>query len=65
MHNAVPKIPAETQKKVVALVMYGDPELRNGNKAKHFPAALEAKLLENCVEGDMVSFFCEIVERES
>jgi hypothetical protein len=56
MHNAVPKIPEETQKKVVALIMYGDPELRAGAKAKHFPPALEAKLLENCAEGDMVSF---------
>jgi hypothetical protein len=55
MHNAVPKIPEETQKKIVALVMYGDPELKAGAKAKHFPPALEAKLLENCAEGDMVS----------
>lgn len=54
MHNAVPKIPEETQKKIVALIMYGDPELRNGAKAKKFPPALEMVLLENCAEGDMV-----------
>ncbi|KAE9962891.1 hypothetical protein BLS_009913 [Venturia inaequalis] len=54
MHNAVPKIPEATQKKVLALLMYGDPELRNGASGKKFPAELEKVLLQNCAEGDMV-----------
>lgn len=58
MHNAIPKIPEATQKKVLALIMYGDPELRAGAKAKKFPPELEKVLLENCVEGDMVSLSC-------
>jgi cutinase len=55
MHNAAPKISEALQKKIVALVMYGDPDLKNGPTAKPFPAALQAKLLENCAENDMVS----------
>lgn len=54
MHNAAPKIPAAIQQKVVALVMFGDPELRNGPKGMKFPPVLEGRLLENCAEGDMV-----------
>ncbi|QDS72370.1 hypothetical protein FKW77_008324 [Venturia effusa] len=57
MHNAAPQIPEETQKKIVALVMYGDPTLRNGGAAgvnSKFPPALEKVLLENCAEGDMI-----------
>lgn len=52
MHAAAKNISADIQSKIVALVMFGDPAMRSGQK---FPAALEAKLLENCAEGDMVS----------
>jgi hypothetical protein len=52
MHAAAPKISAELQAKVVALVMFGDPSLKQRSK---FPAALEAKTLENCAVGDPVS----------
>src|ERR1700748_41136 len=52
MHAAAKNISVDIQSKIVALVMFGDPAMRSGQK---FPTALEAKLLENCAEGDMVS----------
>jgi cutinase len=49
---AAKDIPVDIQSKIVALVMFGDPGLKRGER---FAPALEAKLLENCAQGDMVS----------
>ncbi len=47
--------------KIVALAMFGDPGFRVGGAGKFgrissFPAALQAKLIENCAAGDPVSW---------
>jgi precorrin-2 methylase len=52
MRVAAPKISAELQQKVVALVMFGDPGVKQKQK---FPPGLESKLLDNCAVGDPVS----------
>jgi hypothetical protein len=52
MRVAAPKLSAELQQKVVALVMFGDPGVKQKQK---FPPALEAKLLDNCAVADPVS----------
>jgi cutinase len=49
MHGAAPKIPENIQKKIVALVMYGDPGRKRNQK---FPGELQARLFENCAKGD-------------
>jgi len=56
MHSAATKIPVDIQKKIVALVMFGDPLIKPtstyGNGT--FPPELQSKLLQNCAVGDMV-----------
>jgi cutinase len=53
MRGAAPKIPQAIQdKKIAAVVMYGDPGLKRNAK---FPPALQSRLFENCAPGDPVS----------
>jgi cutinase len=61
MHNAAPKIPADLYPKIVALVMFGDPELRKGATGMKFPGDLPTKLLENCAENDMVRHIAHLL----
>jgi type IV secretory pathway VirJ component len=52
MRGAAPKIPQAIQdRKIAAVVMYGDPGLKRNAK---FPPALQSKLFENCAPGDPV-----------
>lgn len=55
MHSAADEIPTSLYPRILALAMFGDPELRT-SLGDRFPAALEAKLLESCAIRDPVSF---------
>jgi hypothetical protein len=52
MHLATERLPESLYPKIKALVMFGDPYLKNG---RLFPEALRPKLLQNCAPGDPVS----------
>jgi cutinase len=49
---AAKQIPSELFPKILAVVLYGDPGLKQKSV---LPAPLEAKLLQNCAVGDSVS----------
>lgn len=56
MHRAADDIPKSLHSKIKALVMFGDPSQRFGSGK--FPAGLQEKVLQNCADGDPVSFPC-------
>jgi cutinase len=63
MHGAASKIPAEiAMKKVMALVMFGDPGLGKA-KVEPLPAALSQRIFENCAVGDPVGEICSLTPR--
>jgi cutinase len=53
MHQAADELPTSLYPKILALAMFGDPNLRL-TLGGRFPAALEAKLLESCATRDPV-----------
>jgi cutinase len=62
MHAAAVKFDSAVISKIAAAVMFGDPGFKSGGAGKGFvtpgfPAALQAKLKENCNPGDPVSHF--------
>jgi cutinase len=54
MHAAADDIPRSLHSKIKAIVMFGDPALRLGDGS--FPSGLQSKVLQNCADGDPVSF---------
>jgi cutinase len=55
MRRAATAIPLNIQQtKILALVMFGDPGMKNPTRGQ-FPPVLQAKLFENCAVGDPVS----------
>jgi hypothetical protein len=56
MHFAGQHIPIKIQKKILAVVMFGDPALKKGAPEPRFPLELEMKLLQNCVRNDNVGW---------
>jgi pimeloyl-ACP methyl ester carboxylesterase len=54
---AAPRIPADLQEKVVAVVLYGAGTGAIGSKGGATPSeGIKQKTLANCAPGDMVSF---------
>ena len=54
MHRAADEIPTSLFPKILAVAMFGDPNIRS-SLGDRFPAALEAKLLQSCATRDPVS----------
>ena len=59
MHRAADEIPASLYPKILAVAMFGDPNIRSflGDR---FPAALEAKLLQSCATRDPVRMVLQL-----
>ncbi|KAF3903476.1 Cutinase [Dactylellina cionopaga] len=54
MHQAVGEVPISLYPKILALCMFGDPNLRLGALGDRFPLALRSKVLQSCAKGDLV-----------
>jgi hypothetical protein len=69
MHAAAVKFDSAMNAKIAAAVMFGDPGFKSGGAGKgfmtpSFPAALQAKLKENCNPGDPVSNLTPLSDAE-
>jgi pimeloyl-ACP methyl ester carboxylesterase len=64
MHRAAEEIPSYLYSKIVAIAMFGDPDLRS-SRPVGWPAALRPKVLQSCAPGDPVSLLRSLLTRWS
>jgi cutinase len=55
MHRAAERLSTRLYPKILAIAMFGDPNVRGAALSTPFPAALQGKVLQSCAERDPVS----------